>query len=568
MGRFRFSVSAIGLAAALLAAQLVPTSAVPRAAAAGNPSFHIERLAGSDRYATAAAISRRFYPNGAPIAFVVSGTVFADGLAAGPAAFKAGGPVLYVTPGSLPAATKTELARLRPSRIVVVGGPSAIAESVRSQLAALAPGGASRIYGADRYATAAALAHTWFPAASVVYVATGENFPDGLAAGAAAAASGAPVLLTRAASLPASTAGEMARLHPSLTVVAGGTAVVSAAVVTQLASYGGSVVRRAGTNRYGTAIALSQGAFPSGAGSVFIASGVGFPDALAAISGAGTQHAPVLLVPGTVLPASVATELTRLHPNRAFLLGGRSVVEVGVAKAIQQRLGICWSANKVPAGASQFIFSVPGATGQMALTFDMGGRLDPALSIVQYLVDNQVCATFFLTGAASQTTIGRQVLSLIGSHPELFEVANHTMHHCDLVTGAQSAGSPYCPTSRPSNAFVAKELNDAATIIRAGTGMEPRPYWRAPFGASDAGVRAAAAAAGYTKTFQWSIDTIDWSTATTTDLILSRVLTKAAAGSIVLMHLGGYHTRDALPSLVSSLRSRGYTLTSLSDMLN
>jgi peptidoglycan/xylan/chitin deacetylase (PgdA/CDA1 family) len=49
---------------------------------------------------------------------------------------------------------------------------------------------------------------------------------------------------------------------------------------------------------------------------------------------------------------------------------------------------------------------------------------------------------------------------------------------------------------------------------------------------------------------------------------VSRVLTKASGGSIVLMHLGGYHTRDALPMLISSLRARGYTLTTLSDMLD
>ena len=45
--------------------------------------------------------------------------------------------------------------------------------------------------------------------------------------------------------------------------------------------------------------------------------------------------------------------------------------------------------------------------------------------------------------------------------------------------------------------------------------------------------------------------------ATTKALILSRILDRATSGSIVLMHLGGYSTLDALPELVAALRERG-----------
>lgn len=228
----------------------------------------------------------------------------------------------------------------------------------------------------------------------------------------------------------------------------------------------------------------------------------------------------------------------------------------------------CRAGNRVAAGSMQTFDRIPTGGKAMAITLDMGGRLDPALDILNYLIANKVCTTIFATGAMAQTPTGQQILAVVRAHPELFEVGNHTMHHCDLVTGEQSAGSPYCPTTRPSGTFVVKELTDAAGIIRDFTQQNPQPYWRAPFGASDAGVRAAAASAGYTKTIQWSIDTIDWSAATTSDLILSRVLSKASSGAIVLMHLGGYHTADALPTLIQALRQRGYTLTTLSDMLD
>ena len=232
----------------------------------------------------------------------------------------------------------------------------------------------------------------------------------------------------------------------------------------------------------------------------------------------------------------------------------------------------CRAGNRVAAGSQQSFTSIPNATGEMALTFDMGGRLDPAVDILRYLVVQRVCATIFPTGEAAQTAIGQQVLALIRGHPELFEVGNHTQHHCDLVDGAQSRGDPDCPASRPSNTFIANELTTAGTIIAAGSGQSPKPYWRPPYGDVDAGVRTVAASVGYTKTFLWSIDTIDWREQAlggpTAYQIEEKVVSRAASGSIVLMHLGGWNTRNALPAMITRLRARAYTLGSLSDLLD
>jgi peptidoglycan/xylan/chitin deacetylase (PgdA/CDA1 family) len=85
-------------------------------------------------------------------------------------------------------------------------------------------------------------------------------------------------------------------------------------------------------------------------------------------------------------------------------------------------------------------------------------------------------------------------------------------------------------------------------------------------------VLQAAASAGYTKTFMWDIDTIDWKPigegGPTAQQIATKVVTTAEGGSNVLMHLGGYETLDALRIMVPGLRDRGFTLTSLSDLLN
>src|SRR4051812_22072056 len=132
--------------------------------------------------------------------------------------------------------------------------------------------------------------------------------------------------------------------------------------------------------------------------------------------------------------------------------------------------------------------SVPAAAGRIALTFDMGGRLTPALSIIRYLELERVCATIFATGAAADTPIGRAVLAEVAAHPELFELGNHTQHHCDLANGG---GGAACPAD-PSAAFVQSELRDAEAVIEGISGLHTIPYWRPPYGSVNATVRQAA----------------------------------------------------------------------------
>ena len=233
----------------------------------------------------------------------------------------------------------------------------------------------------------------------------------------------------------------------------------------------------------------------------------------------------------------------------------------------------CHAGDRAPATPRAVYRSIPGGSAEVALTFDMGGRLDPALQIMSFLVANRVCATIFPTGAMSQTAIGRQVLAVIRAHPELFEVGNHTMYHCDLVHGG--LGSPTtapCAGGTPSAAFIRKELTDAAAILKAATGQDPTPYWRPPYGTYNQAVLDAAASVGYTKTLLWDIDTIDWNPIAdggpTAQQIANKVVSSAVNGSVVLMHLGGYETLQALHLMVPGLRQRGFLLTSISDQLD
>ena len=232
----------------------------------------------------------------------------------------------------------------------------------------------------------------------------------------------------------------------------------------------------------------------------------------------------------------------------------------------------CRAPGHVSAGSQAVYGVLPGAQNQVALTFDMGGRIDPARNIVNRLILDRVCTTFFPTGAMTETTEGQAVVRLIGAHPELFELANHTVNHCNLRDGG--GGSPTtapCPSSPPSDTFIKAQMTNAAATLKAVSGMDPAPYWRPPYGAHDARVRNAVAAVGYTKTFMWDVDTIDWRPVAdggpTAAQIADKVATTAVNGSDVLMHLGGWNTYDALPSMVQRLRARGLTPTTISDIL-
>ena len=229
--------------------------------------------------------------------------------------------------------------------------------------------------------------------------------------------------------------------------------------------------------------------------------------------------------------------------------------------------GGCVAGTRPDSDARRVIRSV-GDERALALTFDMGGRVEPAVAIVELLISQRVCATLFLTGDAAQTAAGQDVLALVRARPDLLEFGNHTQRHCNLRDGGGGGG---CPAGRPSATFIADELTRAAAAMAAG-GQDPAPYWRPPYGAYDDGVLAAASDAGYGTTVLWTVDSLDWRPESdggpTTAGLTRRVVDGATPGGIVPMHLGGWNTLEALPAIIGELRAAGYTLTSVSDLLD
>ena len=193
-----------------------------------------------------------------------------------------------------------------------------------------------RIAGADRYETSAKVSASAVPAGrSVVYVASGTDFPDALATAPVAGARDTSVLLVQRDAIPASIRAELTRIKPPTIHVVGGTSSVSAAVLTELKKYATNVDRISGASRYDTAAAISRSWFTPQVAYVYIVTGESFPDALAA-GAAAVDRGAILLVRHDAIPDATVKELQRLAPQEIIVVGGTSAISSSVETALKQ----------------------------------------------------------------------------------------------------------------------------------------------------------------------------------------------------------------------------------------
>lgn len=257
------------------------------------------RIGGATRYETSALLSQASYPEGAAAAVLVRGDGFADALTAGGYSGLVDGPVLLTEEDALPAVVRDELTRLKPGRVDIIGGNDAI--STRVELAVQSLGiSTDRVAGGDRYATGAGARYRWESVSSAVLV-SGSSAVDAVAAGPAAHALRAPVLLTARDALPPPTNDALVGVQAL--IIIGGEDVVSADVERQAATAScpsaepcRSVERVAGRTGAATAVAVADYFFNSVAGEPVTAAALVRADVVADAL-AGAPHAGRLRMP-------------------------------------------------------------------------------------------------------------------------------------------------------------------------------------------------------------------------------------------------------------------------------
>jgi peptidoglycan/xylan/chitin deacetylase (PgdA/CDA1 family) len=234
------------------------------------------------------------------------------------------------------------------------------------------------------------------------------------------------------------------------------------------------------------------------------------------------------------------------HAPLSFLL----VVACGVlfASAHSREL----SQPKTESGKALEIERGPRGKSQIALTFDAGANAECFQDLVAALESAHVHSTFFITGNWAQRN--SDCAAAITRHGH--EVGNHTWNHLDL-------------TKHPDD-FVREELTHAEALLTEISGQNPRPRWRAPFGARNERVLRVARNLGYTSIY-WTIDSLDSvDPVKTPEFLIDRITKKSDAeldGAIILMHVGMRSTADALPAIIANLQGRGFHLVTVSTLL-
>lgn len=199
----------------------------------------VERVSGVNRYVTAADLAQKFQ-RGTDRVYLAGGLGYADAMAGAALAGFQEVPMALTPRDTLHPSTREALQHLRPSEIVILGGTGVVSSSVAQQVAAYATSGrVSRISGVDRYATAAKMADRFPGSTSRAYVGPGLSYAEALVAAAAAGRDNSPLLLTRATSVPSSTAGALAGLSLDSIVAVGTVSSISDAVVQELRQGGG-----------------------------------------------------------------------------------------------------------------------------------------------------------------------------------------------------------------------------------------------------------------------------------------------------------------------------------------
>lgn len=353
------------------------TTPPPADPGSGTTPGNVSRIAGANRYATAAAVAKLF---GTASAIVIANGETAkqgvDALSANYLAGRVGAPILLTqatkTDSGTLSAAKTVLKGSSNPTIYVMGGTDSVSDAVVRQFKAAAASVSTgtvvvkRVAGANRYATSALAATT--PGAvenslslsaegdvlaKTAILASGQVNADALAAGALSYAWGIPVLLTPGKMAQQVTYDAVKELGISQLIVLGGTDRVSQAVVSHLGDAGVIAVKRiAGSDRYDTAAQLytyavdalrdnSGDHYGVNGDTVYLANGTtGFPDALSAGPLVGKNGDVLLTTAPTKLGAS-ALSFIKTHSQFTSVvgLGSASTVSNSVLSTAGKAVG-------------------------------------------------------------------------------------------------------------------------------------------------------------------------------------------------------------------------------------
>lgn len=186
---------------------------------------------------------------------------------------------------------------------------------------------------------------------------------------------------------------------------------------------------------------------------------------------------------------------------------------------------------------------------QVALTFDNNYQSPDSLRILQTLQENQVPATFFLIGNLVSDT--PQLTAAL--RDEGFEVGDQTFSYADC-------------TSIPQD-WLPQEIGGGTEAYLQQTGMQAAPLFRPPRGTYDDRTLVVLAEKGFSHLVLWDVDSKD-ATGISAQEIIANVVGNVHDGAIILLHLDGANTAQALPGIIAGIREKGFTFVTVTELLD
>lgn len=156
------------------------------------------------------------------------------------------------------------------------------------------PQSIERVYGKNRYETAANLSRKFQISDNIILV-SGENFPDALVSSSIAFRLEAPILLTSKDNIPKETMDEINRLNPTNVYIVGGEGSIPEE---SLKSLDKNLIRISGKDRFETSEKVAEKAIELGLdnSTLILTGGLSYPDALSSSNLVKDKNSPLVLV--------------------------------------------------------------------------------------------------------------------------------------------------------------------------------------------------------------------------------------------------------------------------------
>lgn len=216
----------------------------------------------------------------------------------------------------------------------------------------------------------------------------------------------------------------------------------------------------------------------------------------------------------------------------------------GVLVTVKANVSVSNSVN----GKELPIYCVETDEPKIALSFDAAWGNEDTQKILEILKKHDVRVTFFMTGGWVESYPDDVKAILAAGH----DLGNHSENHKNM--------------SQLSDAEKKEELMSVHQKVQELTGYEMFLF-RPPYGDYDNAVVNVAKDCGYF-TIQWDVDSLDWKDYGVDSIIKTVTEHKHLGnGSIILCHNGAKYTAEALDTLITTLKEKGYTFVPISELI-